>query len=102
VSYVSGFVKIVVDPSLHCVQWIDDEGSEYGIDFIYRFDAFSGRPWIISVDAGLGSLGAAFVARIRATVGVNIDAVEFYAGYEHIDVNGIALSGPLLGTRAWF
>jgi hypothetical protein len=83
-------------------QWIDDEGSEYGIDFTYGFDAFPGRPWIISVDAGMGSLGAAFVARVRATVGVNIDAVEFFAGYEHIDVNGIALSGPLLGARTWF
>lgn len=83
-------------------QWIDDEGSEYGVDLIYGFDAFPASPWIISIDTGFGSLGAAFVARIRATVGVNFDALEFYAGYEHIDINGVALSGPLLGARAWF
>jgi len=83
-------------------QWIDEEGSEYGLDFTYGFDAFPGRPWIISLDAGLGSLGAAFVARVRATVGVNIASVEFLAGYEYIDVNGIALTGPLLGARSWF
>lgn len=36
------------------------------------------------------------------TVGANLGPAELYAGYDHTDIGGVTLSGPLLGARAWF
>lgn len=87
-------------------QFADKEGVEPGIDFSYGFEAEIGAHLILAASGDLGSAGHAFVWQARATLGVMIDRMEIYAGYDHIGiervgVGDVPLGGPTAGIRAW-
>jgi hypothetical protein len=89
-------------------QWIDPTGSTFGLDGLYAFDIFWGRPMTTSVDLSGGSLGKAWVAEARGTVGATLGFGEIFAGYDALWIgptNGGSpayLGGPVAGVRAYF
>jgi hypothetical protein len=77
----------------------------YGVDFFYSMDISSRKPLLVHVELHAGSLGHAFAAQARATIGVQLGKLELYAGYDHTVVFGSStarLGGPVLGLRVWF
>lgn len=64
-------------------------------------DAFPVRPFVISARVDRGTLYQTPVWRARATIGVVRERFELYAGYEHTQIDRVALGGPALGLRLW-
>jgi hypothetical protein len=64
-------------------------------------DAFPVRPFVISARLDRGTLYHTPVWRARATVGIVRERFELYAGYEHTQIERVALGGPALGLRLW-
>lgn len=64
-------------------------------------DVFPGAPFVISARLERGTLYRTPVLRARATVGVVRKRFELFAGYDHLQIERVALGGPLLGLRAW-
>ena len=76
--------------------------TDFGFNFTYGGDWFPRRPWIVSADLDVGTLGKVGFFRGRATVGVNIRKVEFYTGYEYLDVGTTQIGTVLGGIRLWY
>lgn len=72
-----------------------------GWNFSTSLDAFPGRPFVISARLDRGTLYQTAVWRGRATVGLVRERFELFAGYEHTQIERVALGGPLVGLRAW-
>ncbi len=72
-----------------------------GWNFTTSLDVFPGRPFVISARLDRGMLYQTPVWRARATVGLVRDRFELFAGYDHTQIETVALGGPLLGLRAW-
>lgn len=64
-------------------------------------DAFPGQPFVISARLDRGTLYQTPVWRARATVGLVRRRFELLAGYDHTQIEHVALGGPLIGLRAW-
>ena len=64
-------------------------------------DVFPGSPFVLSARIDRGQLGVAPVWRARATAGLIRKRFELFAGYDHTQIDRVALGGPLLGLRAW-
>jgi hypothetical protein len=64
-------------------------------------DAFPGAPFVISARIDRGTLYQTPVWRARATVGLVRARFELYGGYEHTQIERVALGGPALGLRLW-
>jgi hypothetical protein len=64
-------------------------------------DAFPVRPFVISARLDRGTLYQTPVWRARASVGVVRERFELYAGYEHTQIERVALGGPTVGLRLW-
>jgi hypothetical protein len=83
--------------------WMSDSiRDDFGFNFTYGADIFPGRPWIISTDLDLGTLGHAELFRFRATIGVTIRRFEFYTGYEYTDIERMHSNSLIGGVRIWF
>ncbi|MDB4985505.1 MAG: hypothetical protein JWN04_683 [Myxococcaceae bacterium] len=77
----------------------------WGIDVLYAVDAYLSRWSVIRAELHAGTLGSAFAAQARVTVGVMVKRCELYAGYDQTAFFGpekTALGGPIAGIRAWF
>jgi hypothetical protein len=72
-----------------------------GWNFNTSLDAFPVRPFVISARLDRGTLYQTPVWRVRATVGVVRQRFELYAGYEHTQIERVALGGPMVGLRLW-
>lgn len=72
-----------------------------GWNFNTSLDAFPCKPFVISARLDRGTLYHAAVWRARATVGVVRQRFELYAGYEHTQIERVALGGPAVGLRLW-
>jgi hypothetical protein len=77
-----------------------------GFDLLYGMDLYARKPLLVHLELHAGSLGRAFAAQARATIGVQIWKLELYAGYDQTVVYGAKttarVGGPVLGVRAWF
>jgi hypothetical protein len=89
--------------------WIDQQGSSLGIDGLYALDIYWGRPMTTSVELSGGTLGSAWAAEARGTVGVILGIGEIYGGYDALwigspDAGGpmAYLGGPVVGVKAYF
>ena len=58
--------------------------------------------WGISADLDWGTLGRAELFRFRTTIGVTVQRVEFYTGYEYTDIDRMHLNSLIGGVRIWF
>jgi hypothetical protein len=83
--------------------WMRDSiRNDFGFNFTYGADFFPARPWVISTDLDLGTLGHAELFRFRATVGITVRCLEFYTGYEYTDIERMHLNSLIGGVRIWF
>lgn len=83
--------------------WLDDpQGTDFGFNFTYGVDIFPRRPWVFSGDLDWGTLGRGELFRIRFTAGVVLRGVEFYTGYEYLDVDASTFNGLIGGIQIWF
>lgn len=87
--------------------WIDGAGHSFGVAGGVAVDVFPGAPWVLSAEAGGGSLGQAGVVQARATAGVMVGLVELGLGWDHTSLltsdgsPGVHLTGPIAITRIW-
>jgi len=72
-----------------------------GWNFNTSLDAFPCKPFVISARLDRGTLYHTPVWRARATVGIVRERFELYAGYEHTQIERVALGGPTVGLRLW-
>jgi hypothetical protein len=72
-----------------------------GWNFSTSIDAFPRSPFVLSARVDRGTLYRTPVWRARATAGLVAKRFELFAGYEHTQIERIALGGPLLGLRLW-
>ncbi len=86
--------------------WADASGSALGLDLLYGIDVFWGRPVTTSLEVTGGSVGHAWVAEPRGTVGFMVGPAEVFGGYDAVWIGGAGptayLGGPVIGTRAYF
>jgi hypothetical protein len=89
--------------------WTGPDGTKTGFDASYGFDIYWARPLLTSVTLDFGNLGSAFVFQVRGTIGVTLDRVELFGGYDHVAMKnlddsrlGVGLGGPVVGARFWF
>jgi hypothetical protein len=78
-----------------------DERSRPGAELGYGFDAFVGKPFVLSAEGRIGLLGQTYSWQARATLGAMFGPVEWYAGYDEVNVGGVSLGSPIAGLRGF-
>ena len=63
---------------------------------------FPAEPFVYSATIDWGRLGEASLFHGRASVGVLIDNVELFTGYDYLKVGDVAIDGVIAGIRIWF
>ncbi len=85
------------------MNWLDDPiDTDFGFNFTYGVDFFPARPWILSATLDWGTLGSAELFRFRTSLGLIIDRVEVYSGYEYLDIDDSQTGSLMGGIRVWF
>jgi len=85
------------------MNWLDDAiDTDTGFNFTYGVDVFPEKPWILSATIDWGTLGSAELFRFRTSVGLIIDRVEVYSGYEYLDIDDCQINALMGGLRVWF
>ncbi|HSA23635.1 MAG TPA: hypothetical protein P5076_19395 [Myxococcota bacterium] len=83
-----------------------DDGATLGVSAMGALDAFPIEPLVLSAMIDLGNLGQAFYAHGRISLGVALDRVEPYLGYDAVWIAGpdaaVLFQGPSAGVRLWF
>jgi len=80
----------------------DEKQSDFGFNFTYGGDWFPVRPYVVSVNLDLGTLGSAWVVHLRGSIGVTYHGWEAFVGYDFLRVGSVNLQGPMAGVRWWF
>lgn len=94
--------RIVFRAGLGMQHFCDAISCEHGIDVTYGFEAFPGRPWVLSAQGSIGTLGEAFAPGVKARLGFLVGPVEMNVGYHGRWVGGVPLGGPFIGISYWF
>ncbi len=85
------------------INWLSDElGTDFGFNFTYGGEWFPVKPWIVSTELDIGRLGSASLFHIRATLGWQLQNVEWFTGYDHLGVGSARIDGIVVGLRLWF
>ncbi len=85
------------------VNWMaDSDRGDAGFNFTYGADWFPSDPLVVSTELDWGTLNDATIFHGRATVGVMLDHVEVYAGYDYLEIDDARLDGFIAGVRVWF
>ncbi len=85
------------------VNWLADEvDTEFGFNFTYAADWLPRKPWIVSAEIDLGSIGQATLVHSRVTAGIQFRGVEVYTGYDYYGVGSVDLSNLVSGIRLWY
>ncbi len=85
------------------MNWLADEtGSDLGFNFTYGGDFFPKKPWVISAEVDLGTLGDETLTHARLTTGWQWRGAEVFIGYDYYEVDQTELNGFLSGIRLWF
>lgn len=73
-----------------------------GIGAAAEFDLYPIRPLVVSGRGSIMRLGDTVFMEARGTLGVSINRVELFAGYDHRLVGDVALGGPVVGAAVRF
>lgn len=83
----------------------DDVGGVFGGDVSIGLDAFPVDPLVVSGELSAGMVGEAVVVQARGTLGLIVESVEIFAGYDYEALFAgsvqVDLGGPMLGVRGW-
>ena len=80
----------------------DDRQNDAGFNFTYGGDWFPSRPWVLSAEIDLGTLGHTHAYHFRGTAGVSCGVGEAYAGYDYYDIGRTQVAGLVAGLRLWY
>lgn len=85
------------------LNWLADRyGAEAGLNLTCGADVLFG-PVTLASDFDFGTLGSADLIHWRATAGLmQNDALEWFAGYDHLDIGGVEIRGVVAGLRVRF
>ena len=85
------------------VNWYDDDlGSDFGFNFTYGGDLFPIKPWVLSAELDWGTLGETGLFHTRGTVGVQLNRVTVYTGYDFLNIGNAQIHGLVAGVELWF
>ena len=85
------------------LNWLHDQSDgDLGFNFTYGADFFPKDPWIFSGTIDWGTLGRASLFHGRASVGILIEGVEIFSGYDFFDVGNVQIHGLVGGLQIWF
>lgn len=73
-----------------------------GIGAAAEFDLYPIRPLVVSGRGSIMRLGDTVFMEARGTLGVSINRVEVFAGYDHRLVGDVPLGGPVVGAAVRF
>ncbi|AKF11470.1 hypothetical protein [Sandaracinus amylolyticus] len=86
----------------HFQDWI---GPQFGVDAILGVDVDVYESVVLGLEGSFGTIGETFSAQARASLGVRIDSVEIFAGYDHLVLQpfdssqrAVELGGPMIGV----
>jgi hypothetical protein len=80
----------------------DPHTTDWGFNFLYGFDSFPKKPWIVSALFDTGNVGSAWIWHGRGTIGASYKHLEVFTGYDFMRVGSVNVQGPLVGLRLWF
>jgi hypothetical protein len=77
-------------------------GSAAGDWFTYAADLYPPKPWVLTAEIDVGTLGHAGLFRFRTTAGIAWRRIGLYTGYEYTDIERTHWNGLIGGVRVWF
>jgi hypothetical protein len=84
-------------------RWMLDMGRiDPGFNYTLDLTVFPWRHLVLGLEGDLGTLGRAFVARGRVTLGGRLGVLELFAGYDVMVIGQVLFHGPVAGVQAWF
>ncbi len=86
------------------VNWLADSyGAEMGLNMTVGADVFLGPAWTLTGELDFGTLGDADFFHGNVAAGImQGEHLEWFAGYDHLDVGGVQISGVVSGIRFRF
>lgn len=85
------------------LNWLGDgAGEDVGFNFTYGGDFFPMEPLVVSGELDIGSLNHAFLLHARGTVGVQMNRMELFTGYDYLQLDSSNVHGLVAGVRLWF
>ncbi|MBC7819808.1 MAG: hypothetical protein IAG10_23235 [Planctomycetaceae bacterium] len=85
------------------VNWLSDRfGSDAGFNFTYGADFYPAKPWVLSGSIDWGTLGHASAFHGRATVGVMLNRLEVFTGYDYYKLGSTSLPSFVAGVQLHF
>lgn len=85
------------------VNWLSDRfGGNAGFNFTYSADFYPADPWVVSGSIDWGTLGHATLFHGRATVGVMLNRLEVFTGYDYLKLGGTSLPSFVAGVQLHF
>lgn len=83
--------------------WLSDQyGSEAGLNLTLATELRITKRILMTGEVDFGNLGDADLIHSRVTAGFQHGPVEWYAGYDHLDIGGIEIQGVIGGLRFRF
>jgi hypothetical protein len=79
----------------------DSHATNFGVNFTYGGDFFPVRPFVVSGEMDLGTLGHTHQYHVRGSVGVIWWLAEAYIGYDYDDFGHTQIAGMVSGVRLW-
>jgi hypothetical protein len=80
----------------------EDARADLGVNFTYGVDWYPVKPWVLSSEIDLGTLGEGHLFHWQTTMGVNWKHAEGYVGYDYTDIGTAQFHFFLAGVRGWF
>jgi hypothetical protein len=100
----SGRVQIYTGLGLRLFH--DDHAADSGLETGFNFTVFGDwqpcKPLVLSAEVDVGTIRSASLFHGRMTAGVVHRGVEFFLGYDYLQIDEIPFDGPLAGLRLWF
>jgi hypothetical protein len=81
---------------------VDNAETNIGWNVTYGGDLFLAKPFVLTTTIDFGQIEQASVFESRSTIGVLLNRVEVFTGYEFLKIGGTKLHGLIGGLRVWF
>jgi hypothetical protein len=105
---VNVLLRFVETPQLQVragigMNWLDDSRrTDFGLNGTLMADWYPRRPWVVSGELDGGWLGSSDTFHGSLSVGVMLNRVELFSGYDYRKIGAAELQGPMFGVRVWF
>ena len=76
--------------------------SQLGFNSTWAIDISIRRPWIVSGELDVGTLGDESLFHGRASLNALLGFLEFYAGYDWFEAGSLQMEGQVAGAGLWF